>query len=48
VKQAVEALLAANDRDPWGFHHTILFDRFSGDPNAFFALAVAIFTLGSL
>ena len=23
VKQAIEALLAANDRDPWGFHHTI-------------------------
>ena len=23
VKQAMEALLAANDRDPWGFHHTI-------------------------
>jgi len=23
VKQAVEALLAANDRDPWGFHYTI-------------------------
>ena len=21
------------DRDAWGFHHTILFDRFSGDPN---------------
>ena len=23
VKPAIEALLAANDRDPWGFHHTI-------------------------
>jgi hypothetical protein len=23
VKQAMEALLAANDRDPWGFHYTI-------------------------
>ena len=22
-EQAIEALLAANDRDPWGFHHTI-------------------------
>ena len=22
VKQAIEALLAANDRDPWDFHHT--------------------------
>jgi hypothetical protein len=23
VKQAIEALLAANDRDTWGFHHII-------------------------
>jgi len=23
VRQGVEALLAANDRDPWGFHYTI-------------------------
>ena len=23
VKQAIEALLPANDRDPWDFHHTI-------------------------
>ena len=30
MKQAIEALLPANDRDPWGFHHTI-FDA-NGQP----------------